>query len=242
MQHYGVNVPCDSIPIEGTELNATHSNAEPGNKKMRTEGTPATTKLARGRKKSPARDVFDVRGDKLVCRICCKQYNVTTSSTTLKNHVNDHMTRTDTFDKSLADRYLAQCILVNNISPTFLECPYTKRWIRYLRGNYISPGRTYFSTTLVSNEVATVRATMKTKLQRIPSFCISFDGWSSLSVRGYLGLLVHGIDDNWALQSYFLALKRIGQSEKAEYVASLVKEVMKIAYAFSCITDDGRKK
>jgi len=40
-----------------------------------------------------------------------------------------------------------------------------------------------------------------------------------------LGLVVHGIDDTWTLQSFLLALHRVTQSETAEYVAALVREV-----------------
>ena len=45
------------------------------------------------------------------------------------------------------------------------------------------------------------------------------------TIRGYLGIIVYGIDNSWRLRSFLLALCRISQSETAEYIAYLIREV-----------------
>lgn len=165
---------------------------------------------------------------KSVCKICKREYSGGTSTTILQIHHEQHVgVGEDRFNKEESDKYLVQCLLIHNISPTFLACPYTQRWIHSVRKDYSLPGRTTFSTTLVPQELVVLKENMQAKIKTILSFCISFDGWSSSAVRGYLGLIAHGIDDSWNLQSFLLALRRITQSETAEYVAYLVLEVTK---------------
>lgn len=166
-----------------------------------------------------------------VCIKCERKFQKSTSTTTLKAHsltCKGSRVENTRFDSELSERYMTQCLLVHNISPTFLECPLVRRWIDTIRKDYQLPGRSTFTTKLAPLEVASLKSTIQSQLRDISSFCVSFDGWSSIAVRGYLGLMVHGIDDSWRIRSYLLALQRISKGETAVCVANMTKKVFMI--------------
>lgn len=107
-------------------------------------------------------------------------------------------------------------LLTNNIAPGFLECPWTQAWAKLLRPDYSLPGRTTFNDTLCPKAVELLKRMMEEKIANILSFCVSFDGWSSTAVRGYLGVIAHGIDQHWKLECFFLALRRVTSAETAD--------------------------
>jgi hypothetical protein len=196
------------------------------------EGTPDESPMKKakttpkGTKKKEVWAQFTEEDGKRSCRWCRKCFALKTSVTILERHLNKHPKGSTTFNQEESEKYLTQCLLVHNISPLFLDSPLTRRWIESLKSGYSPPGRTTFTNIHVPKELHSLKSNMQEKMKDIHSFCLTFDGWSSSAVRGYLGLVVHGIDNTWTLQSFLLALRRVSNNETAEYVASLVKEVL----------------
>lgn len=104
-----------------------------------------------------------------------------------------------------------------------------------LQPNFSPPGRTTFVNKHLVEEITSLQHLLKEKLGKIEHFCLSFDGWSSLAIRGYLGIVAHGIDDSWKLQTFLLTLKRVTKGESAEYITALTEEVDK-HWCYSILT------
>lgn len=121
----------------------------------------------------------------------------------------DHGASISSLDFDLLNHYLAQVLLVNNVTFAFLECPFTQQWLAAMHRGYSVPFHTTLTRDLMPQECASLLQQMKKKLSQIPWLCLEFDGWSSKVVRGYLGIVVHGIDEACKLQSFFLALKHV---------------------------------
>ena len=160
-----------------------------------------------------------------MCRGCGQTFEKTTRTGSLGYHINVCSGPRVIFDKDEAEKYLAMALLTNNIAPGFLECPWTQAWAKLLRPDYSLPGRTTFNDTLCPKAVELLKRMMEEKIANILSFCVSFDGWSSTAVRGYLGVIAHGIDQHWKLECFFLALRRVTSVETADCVARIAMEV-----------------
>ena len=200
--------------------------------------------IPKKRRTSTVWDNFDVGEDKVACKTCAQTFSGKTSTSILRRHQARHTSSgpKDTFNKEESEKYLTQCFLVHNIPPTFLECEHTRRWVASLRKDYMLPGRTTFSYSLLPKELESLKWHMKAKIKKILSFCVTFDGWSSSAMRGYLGLVIHGINDSWDLQSFLLALRRIAKEEKASYIAELALEVINLYIIFIKDKKRGNKK
>lgn len=163
---------------------------------------------------------------KAVCRGCGKQYGQKTATTTLKKHLEGcSQAFTGEFNQEAAQRLLTQWLLANNIAPNALDCPFFTNLMGTLCPKFEPPHRTTFATVLTTEECDRLRKTIQEELEKISSYCISFDGWSSSALRGYLGVVLHGIDEDWKLQTFLLSLKHVSEGETAEYVAALIEEV-----------------
>ena len=164
------------------------------------------------------------------CKYCTTAFGTKTVASTIKWHYEEQHKehRTDTWNQDQSERYLTHCLVVNNISPWFLECPFTLQWLNSLRPGYLPPGWTKFLTMLVPDAYATLKCWMKMILKEIGPKCLCFDGWLSVAIRGYLGIIVHGIDASWQMQSFLLTLCHVSKSETADYVADLVREVSEL--------------
>ena len=68
---------------------------------------------------------------------------------------------------------------------------------------------------------------MQAKLDTIDFVSISFDGWTSDASQNYIGILCHGITPNWTLETFLLDVVPVSESETAEYIAKMVKRVLK---------------
>jgi len=67
---------------------------------------------------------------------------------------------------------------------------------------------------------------MLAKMQRISTFALTIDSWTSGANRSYMSVTAHGITKDWSFESFFLALVPVKQSETAEYISDMVTEVL----------------
>lgn len=73
---------------------------------------------------------------------------------------------------------------------------------------YEMPGQDYLKK-VISSMYANARETMKDKLKEIQYHSITCDTWSSKSNDGFTAISAHGIDENWHLKDYIIAVVHI---------------------------------
>ncbi len=160
------------------------------------------------------------------CNGCGQSYSGKTGTATLKNHAQICCRLAQpVFKQQDAEKALTDWVLGNNIPFSALDCPFFSRFMASLQPQFVPPGRTLLSESRVAEEYAHLRAQVRAEIAKISHFCLSFDGWSSVALRGYLGIVVQGINAMWEPKTYLLALKRVTQAETGEYVALLAREV-----------------
>jgi len=190
------------------------------------DASPAKKKVRRRTSIVWTSFIKDASSGKVSCKHCDMVYSKNTATATLRahRHACGATLQPQPFNQRAAEKLLTQWLLANNIPAISLDCSFFRLLMKSLQSEFMPPGRTKFAQ-LMTEEGDTLRMVMKKRLGQISHFCLSFDGWSSLAFRGYLGLVVHGIDTSWKLQTFLLALKRVTCDETGEYIATLTEEV-----------------
>lgn len=133
---------------------------------------------------------------KASCSSCGKTYGAKTGTSTLHGHLAKCKTPTPmlNFDQEGAEKLLTHWLLANNIFSNALDCPFFSNLMKMLCPQFKPPYRTKFMTVLTPQVCEALQKVMHTMLKEIAYFSISFDGWSSNALRGYLGIVLHRID------------------------------------------------
>jgi len=130
------------------------------------------------------------------------------------------------FEKEHADELVSIFIASNCLALRLVDDHDFAALLSYLRPQYKLPSRRTLGDTLLPALADNIEKTMLAKMQRISTFALTIDSWTSGANRSYMSVTAHGITKAWSFESFFLALVPVKQSETSEYISDMVTEVL----------------
>jgi zinc finger BED domain-containing protein 1 (E3 SUMO-protein ligase ZBED1) len=178
-----------------------------------------------------------VLGEKCVCKLCGKNFKSTTSTTSLRYHIEKaHPDEVSSpvvlnemdivFETDKAEELLTKFIVSNYLSFRLVDSESFRALIRYLQPKWKVCDRKKFSETLVPALRREIETKMKERMTTIHDFSISLDGWTSAANTAYLAVTAHGISKSFAFESFLLDIASMKKDETGTNIAELVKEIL----------------
>jgi hypothetical protein len=168
----------------------------------------------------------------LVCTHCPDQvWSSTSGPSTLAYHLlHTHSINITTepeelpFNMEHAHHLLVHAITKNGLALQLVSEPSFREFLCYLQPSYQLPSRQALSSNYLSKEYEKLQAVVKAKLATIPTLFINGDTWTSISSKGFIGILAHGVSWEWKYETLFLSFVRVQQSETAQFLARVFTE------------------
>lgn len=184
-----------------------------------------------------------------VCNHCDKEFGMTTSTTSLRYHLEREHEIHDTdednrFSSKHADMlvagFIANCLALRTASSAdFIKM------VTYLRKGYKPPGKDRLKAILGGKLKTAMVEAMRRKIRTIDHYSITLDSWTSPAGRQYIGVTLHGATPTFELESFMLGLVPVKASETAKFIAHVVEEVIQEwgidRSKIVAITSDGAK-
>jgi hypothetical protein len=165
------------------------------------------------------------------CMICDKKFAASTSTASLRYHVQKKHGKSgrsvdNIFDPEVADNLLGQFIIRNGLSLRLVESEKFEQFVSYLRSGYKPPSRKKLTAVLLTGIWEEIEAGMKEKMLSIKHYSISLDSWTAEANLNYIAATAHAITKDWALESFLLGVFLITESETAVFIADVVEELL----------------
>ena len=167
------------------------------------------------------------------CLHCGRYFSIKSGPSTLKYHLTKgcrvlvHHTQKPVLTEEHANMLVCTLIAEDCFPLSLTENSNLRALCDYLRPGYKPPCRTTLTKKQLPKIKVALKKAMQAKLDTIDFVSISFDGWTSDASQNYIGILCHGITPNWTLETFLLDVVPVSESETAEYIAKMVKRVLK---------------
>jgi hypothetical protein len=87
-----------------------------------------------------------------------------------------------------------------------------KEYINYLDPSFTIPQGYTVKHTVLKELTCTVYENLIKKLDTIPHINIALDLWSDATCRGFNGINIHGIDNNWEMCKHSIGFEYLGNN------------------------------
>ena len=117
--------------------------------------------------------------------------------------------------------------IINSLQPlSRTEDKYLRAFVNKAQPAYTFPGRKHLSSSLVPAKVDNLRTIIVDQLSKLSdhSISVTVDIWSSRSMRSYIGITAHWMQD-YTLQSAMLACQRFTGSHTGEKIITSFNEI-----------------
>ena len=194
------------------------------------------------------------------CKLCCKVFSKHSSTTTLRNHLNNKhksiykeagQSTLDFLKKSFYDKktnseivkFLIKWIVIDMLPFSLVENKYFKEFLQKLNSKFQCPS-CFALKDCITSEFDTKRGHIINFIKNIPS-CCSFitDIWSSLKNEAFIGVTIHYINNEWELKHLTLEVYQIIGSHTGsaiyEFLNNLLVEFEIKKKIISITTDNG---
>ena len=183
---------------------------------------------------------FQEEEGKNVCNHCKKAYSTTSGVSSLRYHLeNEHNIKEDkqpTLEVSFKlplppnlseaiDKALLKWIVDDAQAFRVVEEPSFLNLLEALNVRYIPPTRQTVSSTIRTQGEET-----KQKIRNVLSgplkLCLTSDGWTSISLRSYLAVTAHFIDQDWILRHLLISFGVVTEAHTAANLVQLLYDVL----------------
>ncbi|AVK77112.1 hAT family C-terminal dimerization region domain containing protein [Pandoravirus macleodensis] len=200
---------------------------------------------------SPVWEAFHITEEGVrVCDHCEREFGMTTSTTSLKYHLErEHeIYETDDdhrFNAKQADMLVARFVANNCLALRTTSSVDFIKMVTYLRKGYKPPGKDRLKAILGGKLKTGMVEAMRRKIRSIDHYSLTLDSWTSPAGRPYVGITLHGATPSFELESFMLGLVPVKASETAKFIAHVVEEVIQEwgidRSKIMAITSDGAK-
>lgn len=185
-----------------------------------------------------------------VCNHCDKEFGMTTSTTSLRYHLEReheiHDTEEDNwFSSKHADMLITRFVVNNCLAlRTTLSVDFIKM-VTYLWKGYKPLGKDRIRAILGGKLKMGMVEAMWRKIRTIDHYSLTLDLWMSPAGRQYIGVTLHGATPTFELELFMLGLVLVKALEMAKFIAHVVEEVIQEwgidRSKIVAITSDGAK-